>query len=542
MIRSAVNSCYDRPLLVVGGQEPLEPGIMARSTGSTVYDQGCHRPTSMVARLEGFGPQVVDGGPHKKKYSRAAGRKDSGSSSSSSSSSGSSCSSGIPSNQYIEDFLNNKKPQKKRKKKKKKSKSGRNDFDGERRMMTEQVRRLAEMQDNMLKMVQRTEQMVNGNVHLTQMGITAPVNHGMGCGTAYNQGYMTTGGPMNVVPPNYGYGQVWVKQEGNISHGPPVGLTGGSANKKERMKHLRQLKKQAKDEAEERRREQDVKQSSMTEDLEKHVKSMQRYGGAGTKKNTTGEGGQMRARAKTETLKVKRHSVDEETGEVKGQFQMGRNDPLWVVGAEIWNPANLELYAPVWREYCEKKGLPKNWGSPNESEEGGGKDNALDGGGEEEEAEAVCLRHVIDNRAHVHMELKWKGENKPSCGRVDQVMGKVGERLVLGPTWLAYCHAKGYKDELFRMKGLARVDSVIGHGWDDNGRPVAQVQWVHGEVGNIVVATALEKKTDTNRMRQGWMAYCDKIDEKEEGFRLGHVNKEQRKKPSKQGAKRRRQY
>ena len=98
-----------------------------------------------------------------------------------------------------------------------------------------------------------------------------------------------------------------------MNHGPPGSLIAVSVNKKERMKHLRQLKKQAQEEEQDRRRQQEVKQSTMKEDLEKHVKSMQRGSSRATNKQVSGGGGRKVAVAKTEILRVKRHSIEEDT-------------------------------------------------------------------------------------------------------------------------------------------------------------------------------------------------------------------------------------
>jgi len=278
--------------------------------------------------------------------------------------------------------------------------------------------------------------------------------------------------------------------------------------------------------------------------VDKQVKKMQRSNGGG--------GNQSRAtKVKTENYKVRKHSVDQDTGEVKGLFQLGRNDPEWIVMDEIWNPENKERYAPVWKEYCERKDLPMDWGNPDHAEnKDGPKDDvgvvpSESAGSEEkteekEEVEAVCIGHHVDKKSLVHMVLRWADDPEDSLGKVAKIMDMAGERKAFGKTWFDYCDGKGIQDEVFRINGIARVVSVLGHEWDDQGRPVAEVQWKHGEVGKLVVATAIVKGCDSNKMKCTWEDYCVRIGATDEGFRGGHVDKEKRKNKSRKGAKDRR--
>jgi hypothetical protein len=218
------------------------------------------------------------------------------------------------------------------------------------------------------------------------------------------------------------------------------------------------------------------------------------------------------------------------------------------------------MYGPAWQEYCERKDLPANWGGP--AEENIAKErmqgsavraettcmDSVEGGtgtvGEAEELindggddEAVCYGHRLDKKGMVHMELRWKDTGDESLGKVGKVMGSNQERRELGATWIAYCDRSGYRDDLFRMKGMARVELVKSHEWDDDGRPVAEVQWKHGEVGRVVVVDTLEKRSDNNRFRGAWLAYCESIGAKDEGFQKGYVDKERRKRNINQSKK-----
>ena len=65
---------------------------------------------------------------------------------------------------------------------------------------------------------------------------------------------------------------------------------------------------------------------------------------------------------------------------------------------------------------------------------------------------------------------------------------------------------------------------------------------MHGEVGNLVVALAMEKGSDSNKMRYAWEGYCMRIGECDEGFKQGHVNKQKKKKKDGKEAKKRPHY
>jgi hypothetical protein len=531
-------------------------------TKSVSDDTDCaplkRRANSQEYKISGLERVILE-----KKSSGVAGtggKVESNSSSSTSSSSSSSC--GSIGDQDIEDLLEGKQSLKRRNKKKRKKDKGKRSasvgLKEERDMIGEQVKRLAEMQDNIMRMVQHTERMVNGNYHMGGVnGNVLPFHPAGGFGgynptwikpedTGNNQGWVNNVGH-GIPGPNE---QRIIKQEGEgslVSAGhsgwPGMENHGGSGhngpqaymnkNKNEQRRQRYHAKKLAAELEEDRRRMQHEQQNLLANDLDKHLKKMQRGSGGGGVQNGV-------AKVKTEKYKVKKHSVDDETGEVKGLFQLGKNDAEWIGMDDIWNPANQEGYAAVWREYCERKDLPTDWGNPDgdknedpNEETAVRKNKDLAGSEEEEEEEeAVCIGHHVDKKGLVHMVLRWTDDPDDSLGKVAKIMGMPAERKAFGQTWFDYCDGKGIKDEVFRIKGIARVESVLSHEWDEDGRPVAEVQWKHGDVSKLLVATAMEKGSDNNKMKWEWGAYCLRIGATEEAFRHGHVNKEKRKKKS----------
>jgi hypothetical protein len=142
----------------------------------------------------------------------------------------------------------------------------------------------------------------------------------------------------------------------------------------------------------------------------------------------------------------------------------------------------------------------------------------------------VCIGHRIDTKGVLAMILRWSDHPDDSAARVSKVMGVEQERREYSGTWLKYCDRNRIRDELFRMKGIVRVERIMGHDWGDDGRPVAQVRWKHGEESEgIVVALAMERVTDSNKLKAEWAAYCDRIGVTDEGFRQGYVDQNHRK-------------
>ena len=103
---------------------------------------------------------------------------------------------------------------------------------------------------------------------------------------------------------------------------------------------------------------------------------------------------------------------------------------------------------------------------------------------------------------------------------------------------MEYCQKEGYTDEMFCKKGISVVKLVTGHEYSICGRPVAVVEWNHGEKGQLVVHTAMEKMTDVNRMKAAWTDYCTSINNQDEAFWKGHVDKNHKTVPSKKKRRR----
>jgi hypothetical protein len=134
-----------------------------------------------------------------------------GSSSSSSSCSSSSC--GSIGDQDIEDLLDGKNSRNRRNKKKRKKRKGRHStsWREDTDVIEEQVRRMAEMQENMMRMVQRTEQMVHGNYQMGGIQATGlPFPNGGGFG-GYTHPWIKPEVPIQ----NHG----WVNPDGRDGHG-----------------------------------------------------------------------------------------------------------------------------------------------------------------------------------------------------------------------------------------------------------------------------------------------------------------------------------
>ena len=69
---------------------------------------------------------------------------------------------------------------------------------------------------------------------------------------------------------------------------------------------------------------------------------------------------QIKPRTKVQgQVKVKRHGKDEE-GKMKVLFRKADGDDIWIYLKDIWKPENIPFYVPMWREYCQQKGVPNN--------------------------------------------------------------------------------------------------------------------------------------------------------------------------------------
>jgi hypothetical protein len=338
--------------------------------------------------------------------------------------------------------------------------------------------------------------------------------------------------------------------------GPPTTSSAISKDKNLQRRQKYQEKKQARDMQEERVQERQRMQQEKTNVFRDHLKKMESKTTRVINRVSKGQGPVVEVKSKEEQkYRVTKHSIDIESGEVSGLFRLGTSEGEWIKRTAIWDPANMEKYAPAWREYCQKKGYPEGWGNPSsvmdkmdgEDQGKGGEqewETPVDGLVEEDEEEewtAWCTGHKLNMKGHIHMVLKWSDDPDLSLAKVGTVMKVSSERKAFGKTWLSYCDGKGYKDELFRMMGAAQVETVVSHEWDDDGRPVAEVRWKHGEVTKVGVAASFEKGKDKNRMNANWMEYCRRIGMTDEGFLKGHVDKSKRKKKSVGGGAKKKQ-
>jgi hypothetical protein len=428
----------------------------------------------------------------------------------------------------------------------------------EREKMQEQLVMMKEMQANMMRMVQQAGAMFSGagypNGQPTNYMSAIPDYQGPNrngvreslSAFAVGNGAITTDG-----------GAEWVKVEGGSGNGgrmncypgnggPPTSSIGISKDKNWQRRQKYQEKKHARDMQEERVQERQRTQQEKTNMLQDHLKKMESKTTRAINRVSRGQGPVVEARSTQQKYRVTKHSIDMESGEVSGLFRLGTSKGEWVKRKAIWDPANMEKYAPAWREYCHKKGYPEGWGNPRSVVDtrdgegpgkGGEQEPAVAGLVEEEEEEWVawCTGHKLNMKGQVHMVLKWSDDPDLSLAKVETVMKVASERKAFGPTWLSYCDGKGYTDELFRMMGAAQVETVVSHQWDDDGRPVAEVKWKHGEVTKVGVAAAIEKGKDKNRMNANWMEYCGRIGMTDGGFLRGHVDKSKRKNKTVEG-------
>ena len=238
-------------------------------------------------------------------------------------------------------------------------------------------------------------------------------------------------------------------------------------------------------------------------------------------------------------------------------MQLGDQKPVWITLDEIWEPKNIALYLPAWRDYCEKKRLPPDWGGAIDSSLVATKmevdkeikeddflnlediDDATthniepilngiteDTGKEKEsEEQGVCFGHVLDDKGRVHMKLRWTDTGDESYGEVRKIMKSEWERRHLGKTWFEYCDTNFLVDDLFRMEGMSKVLRINGHEWGDDGRPVAEILWKHGDASKVLVKNAMEKNDD-NGFKAAWTSYCDGIEGADEGLYKGNMRKD----------------
>jgi hypothetical protein len=198
------------------------------------------------------------------------------------------------------------------------------------------------------------------------------------------------------------------------------------------------------------------------------------------------------------------------------------------------------VYLPTWQKYCTKKVLPNSWKYLGALSDVSGDLSAMDGNlrgllpnapvvaplivPKTEIDEAECIGHALNKKGRVFMTLKWlDGKEKDSIHEVKGVMGSSMETHKFGKTWLDYCEKKKIDNQLFIMKGVSVVKSIIGHVWSEGGRPVVEVEWEHGERSKENVMDVLEVSKDQNGFNLAWNAYCDTLGELDSGFRKGLV-------------------
>ena len=283
-------------------------------------------------------------------------------------------------------------------------------------------------------------------------------------------------------------------------------------------------------------------------------------------------------------IKVKKHSIDENSGLISVMFKVHGEPDSWIKREDIWKKQNGSDYSIAWLKYVKDKSLPGEWGVRDEKINlipdvgdqldapigkqvnetntkkrkgdkpsstnglecaGASGDGVLDKAGKArhklEEAmkhKAECIGHLLDLKGIVFMQLKWENGGGFSERAVKTVMRTPIDKKVLEGTWMEYCQKEGYTDEMFCKKGISVVKLVTGHEYSICGRPVAVVEWNHGEKGQLVVHTAMEKKTDVNRMKALWTDYCTSINNQDEAFLKGHVDKNHKTVPSKKKRRR----
>ena len=213
-----------------------------------------------------------------------------------------------------------------------------------------------------------------------------PMGHGTSQSWQGHFGFPTTSMPpshsMALSPPGawQGYAQQgggWespVKVE-NVFSAPPLNVQSYSKNKNQERNEKRRFKKEQLELEKEKRKQQEDAQRAGAEKLRIHVVKEERARSRASKKAGKGDGtntgkrvvdkkepGKKAEKVRKEKMKVKRHSIDKKIGIVRAEMQLGDRKPVWITLDEIWEPKNIALYLPAWRDYCEKKRLPPDWG------------------------------------------------------------------------------------------------------------------------------------------------------------------------------------
>jgi hypothetical protein len=357
-----------------------------------------------------------------------------------------------------------------------------------------------------------------------------------------------------------------VKQETQNMIPPPVKAAIIVKDKNEQRRQLALAKREALVQQEERKKEQEelrnrasqqlhhiVKKKETKRSITKKQEQKKKESGASkkiAKKITSREGKKIKQTQKSETsvneeshtVKVIKHLRDQ-TDKIKVEVRIGEKT-MWMKLEEFWTDENIPIYGPAWNLYMTQQhtmyGTQSSAGKESKtiSSNKGGEVRTQTSATEEEDSDATeqedsdsdpadCYNHVLDNRGGVYMELHWKEDGMKSRGDVRKIMGSMSEKRQLGGPWLEYCDRKGIMDESFRMKGKAIVKAVKGHDWADCGRPRVEIEWVHGDITQVLVRDCMDLKGDANSFIAKWAEYCDSIgDEADEGFRKGHVNKE----------------
>jgi hypothetical protein len=304
-----------------------------------------------------------------------------------------------------------------------------------------------------------------------------------------------------------------------------------------------------------RKAEQDLEMEKRREQEEARLKRMDEI------KNSVRMIEKKRTKEQNEKVKIKRHKTGANGAISSVQVQLDGGAMTWM-SVESY-PMNDSLWKSAYNLYCQNRkkkrssspNLTKNdvdgnskkkvkkgrlalpignpWINVNKDGEDG-KEESSDVESEKKESSdvesetepATCNAHELDKKGLVYMILKWKDNGSTSRAKVKQIMAKPMEKMAFEKTWFEYCDKKGYDNNLFRNEGVSVVKLVKGHEWDEkSGRPVAHVEWLHGESTKVVVFDTIMKKTDGNGMKAAWVKYCQSIDNVSKGFVEGDVDK-----------------
>ena len=388
--------------------------------------------------------------------------------------------------------------------------------------LKDQIRKLEENQERMTSLMQRLESTWAAKSNVAE--VKTETSDGRPGPTGDQKLSLTNGKPQNIQP--------------KIKPSSAGGTHYRSKNAERRAKY--QKRREEQERMEQLRKEQELKKEKAVQDFHKHLKNVESNRSRCAKKGITEEqDAEAKKKIKSTSkvlgqVKVKRHGKDKE-GKMKVLFRKADGEDEWLFLEDIWKPDNVPFYVPVWREYCQRKGFPINWGSAaattadpflSSAENQGEEYNPPTGPPNYWEEEAVCVGHVLDDRGLVFMELLWKDDNSNSRAMVKKIMASNTERAQFGPTWNAYCDRMGFLDDRFRIEGTSLVDQIVGCSWSDCGRPMADIAWKHGDLTKVMVKDAMEINTDNNGFKEAWKDYCWSVGKTEESFLKGHVNKE----------------